>query len=341
MKSSIDFKHTSFLILVKNEEFFSKKLVNHINSQNIKAEIIIADGSKRKQKKIFDKLNTKKKYFYFGEDKNIQKFFLKIFKGVKKCSKKFIFFCDQDDLVNFQAIKRHEIFLLKNKDYAAVRGIIYNFSYVNDKIKLLGKQYNPFKNFKSFLLRHLFNSHFRSYYALRRKNDLVKIHKIINKFKLFDFRSAEFINDMVTLSSNQVKSDENEVSVMRWAGVKKRDGNNHIINQVHNNRFQWFNFFFSKEKKLIKTLLNKENMFFKNFYIFKLYIFLTDILVNIIKKSYFSRMFNKIFMDEYVNLSEKQLKKLNMNKIIKQKKILIKINSDRSKSSLLHNVRTF
>ncbi len=244
MKSSIDFKHTSFLILVKDEEFFSKKLVNHINSQNIKAEIIIADGSKRKQKKIFDKLNIKKKYFYFGEDKNIQKFFLKTFKGVKKFSKKFIFFCDQDDFVNFQSIKRHEIFLLKNKDYAAVRGIIYNFSYVNDKIKLLGKQYNLYKNFKSFLLRHLFNSHFRSYYALRRKNDLIKIYNIINKFKLHDFRSAEFINDLITLSSNQVKSDENEVSVLRWAGVKKRDGNNHIISQIHNNRFQWFNFFF-------------------------------------------------------------------------------------------------
>ena len=51
MKSLIEFKHTSFLILIKDEKFFSKKLVNHINSQNIKAEIIIADGSKKKQKK--------------------------------------------------------------------------------------------------------------------------------------------------------------------------------------------------------------------------------------------------------------------------------------------------
>ena len=52
MKSKIELNHTSFLILIKDEEFFSRKLVNHINSQNVKAEFIIADGSKKKQKKI-------------------------------------------------------------------------------------------------------------------------------------------------------------------------------------------------------------------------------------------------------------------------------------------------
>ena len=63
MKQLIEIKYTSFLILIKDEEFFSKKLVNHINNQNVKAEFIIADGSKKKQKKIFDRLKQKKKYF--------------------------------------------------------------------------------------------------------------------------------------------------------------------------------------------------------------------------------------------------------------------------------------
>ena len=52
MKSEIEFKNTSFLILVKDEEFFSKKLIEHINNQNINAELIIADGSKKSQKKF-------------------------------------------------------------------------------------------------------------------------------------------------------------------------------------------------------------------------------------------------------------------------------------------------
>ena len=60
MTRRIEFKHTSFLVLVKDEEDFSKKLINRINKQNIKAEFIIADGGKKKQKDVFDKLIQKK-----------------------------------------------------------------------------------------------------------------------------------------------------------------------------------------------------------------------------------------------------------------------------------------
>ena len=67
MQSKIEFNHTSFLILVKDNEFFSKKLIKHINSQNVKAEFIIADGSKNKQKKIFDKLIPKKNIIILGK----------------------------------------------------------------------------------------------------------------------------------------------------------------------------------------------------------------------------------------------------------------------------------
>ena len=61
MIQKIKFRQTNFLILVKDQEFFSKKLVRHINNQNIDAELIIADGSKKKQNKIFNKLKIKKK----------------------------------------------------------------------------------------------------------------------------------------------------------------------------------------------------------------------------------------------------------------------------------------
>ena len=56
MHQKIKFHQTNFLILVKDQEFFSKKLVNHVNNQNIEAEFIIADGSKKKQNKIFNKI---------------------------------------------------------------------------------------------------------------------------------------------------------------------------------------------------------------------------------------------------------------------------------------------
>jgi len=92
MHQKIKFLQTNFLILVKDQEFFSKKLVNHLNEQNIEAEFIIADGSKKKQNKIFNKLKFRKKYYYFGEDKNLQIFFKKILSALKNQKKNLLFF---------------------------------------------------------------------------------------------------------------------------------------------------------------------------------------------------------------------------------------------------------
>ena len=320
MKFDIELKHTSFLILVKDEIFFSKKLIKYINSKKIKAEFIIADGSKKKQKKIFDKLKSKKKYYYFGEDTDTEKFFLKILKGIQKCSKKFIFFCDQDDLVNFKTIKKHENFLIKNNNYAAVRGLIYNFAYTNKKIKLLEKQYNNYKDSNIFLFRHLLNINFRAYYNLRRKSDLIKIYKLIVKYELNDFRSAEFINDILTLSFDRIKSFDKEISVLRWAGVKKRDRNTgHIINKNHKTRFDWFQYFFSKHKNLIIKILNEEIKILKNFYAFKLYILFTDIFYNFLQKT-INRVINKFKKGKDINL-EKKLVKFKIYEIIDEIKI--------------------
>ena len=40
MSQKIKFEETSFLILVKDQEIFSKKLINYINKQNIDGEFI-------------------------------------------------------------------------------------------------------------------------------------------------------------------------------------------------------------------------------------------------------------------------------------------------------------
>ena len=58
--------------------------------------------AKKNKKKIFDRLNQKKKNIsIFGEDKNQKEFLIKILRGINKCTKKIHFFCDQDDLLNF------------------------------------------------------------------------------------------------------------------------------------------------------------------------------------------------------------------------------------------------
>jgi glycosyltransferase domain-containing protein len=291
MKSLIEFDHTTFLILVKDEEFFSKKLVSHINNQNIKAEIIIADGGKKKQNKIFEKLKIKNKYYYFGEDKNIKTFFEKVLKSLNKSKKKFIFFCDQDDLINFKTIKKKEEFLLINKGYSAAKGIIYDFNYTKQKINIIGKTYSNYIDFKFFILRHMFNPFFRSYYCLHKKKNMEKFFKLITKYNLKDFRSAEFVMDFLTIKSGRIKFFE-DTSVLRWAGVKDKSG--HHINKIHLNRYHWFKYFFSNKKALINIILKTNKKILSNFYLFKIYIFIIDISMNLLFKSYL-RLKNKIY----------------------------------------------
>lgn len=281
-KLKIKFSNTSFIILVKDNPTFSRKLVNHINKQNIVAEFIIADGSKKNQKSIFEGLKQKKKFNYYGQDKSLSIFFKKVLKSINKSKKKFIFFCDQDDLVNFKTIKIKEKFLLSNRKYAAAKGILYNFYYLNKKIINLGKTYNDFHDFKFFFLRHIFNINFRSYYCLHRKKLLKKSFKLIVKYNLRDFRSAEFIMDFINISHGRVKFI-NETSVLRWSGIK-RGRQNHIINETHADRYEWYKYFFSSQKKLILEITSKKNFFFRIFNIFKIYIFIFDILKNLIIK---------------------------------------------------------
>lgn len=287
MKSKIKLKYTSFLILIKDENFFSKKLIKHINSQNVEAEFIIADGSKKKQKKIFDKLKVKnKKYYYLGKDENYSVFLKKVLFAINKCSNKFTFYCDQDDLLNFKEIKYHEEFLHKNRNYSAVKGIIYNFKYIKNKINLIRKDYNDFKEFNSFPMRFFFNPNFRAYYCLHRKKNLRAVYSLANKYNIKEARTPNFLTNMITLSSGKIKF-YNNVSILRWSGVKaadKRKFNNHFVNEIHKTRYLWFKYLFFKKIDLVKEILSNQKIFLGNFVIFKYYYFIFDISMNYIRR---------------------------------------------------------
>ncbi len=322
-KKLLKIENTSFLILVKDEETFSRKLVKHINKQNVKAEFVIADGSKKKQKKIFDKLNQRKKYYYYGEDKNISIFFKKVLKSIDKCSKKFIFYCDQDNLLNFQAIKKHEKFLLKNSNYSAIRGIIYNFKYVNKKIYLLNNHYKKYQDFNYFILRYFFNPNFRAYYCLHRKFIFKKVWSLVNRYKLKDVRSLSLVSNIITLSSGKIKTFD-DVSILRWSGLKKNDKkklNDHFVNEIHKNRYVWFFDLFYNKKLLLKKILKDQKIFFNNLYLFKLYFLIFDIFLNRI-----SRKFKKLLKNNKkkgTNLKPfKIFKELKLSQIINEKELI-------------------
>ena len=81
----MNFNNITFIILVKNNLHQSIKLINYINKLPFKLKLIIADGSKDKQEKIFKNIKTKNKlYFYSGYDKDILSMYKKINKSLKK-----------------------------------------------------------------------------------------------------------------------------------------------------------------------------------------------------------------------------------------------------------------
>ena len=239
MKSKkIFFKSTTLLITLKDNISFTKKLIKHLNLQSISIKIFIADGGKKKQHSLFKKLKHKHKYYYFGEDKNIHDYYLKVFKSLKKIDSQFIFFCDQDDYINFETLKKKETFLIKNKSFSAAKGILYSFQ--NNKknlISLIGKSYpKEINNKKKLFSRVVFNFHFRSYYCLHRKKNLIQVFRIVTKNKIIDVRSAEFIMDLNTLMSGQIHLIK-ECSLIRWAG------NNMDYIQLNNMKALDFNSF--------------------------------------------------------------------------------------------------
>tara|TARA_X000000950_G_C13838428_1_gene629137 strand:- start:282 stop:1253 length:972 start_codon:yes stop_codon:yes gene_type:complete len=320
MLKKLYFKHTSFLVTVKDEEFFSKKLVSYINKKNIDAEFIIVDGSKKKQKKIFDKLNIKKKkYFYLGEDINYSIYFKKVLFGINECSNKFIFYCDQDDLINFTSIKNHEDFLTQNSNYSAVKGVVFNFRYFKNKIDLIGKDYNDYIDFNFFLMRYFFNPNFKAYYCLHRKKNLKTVFNLVNKHNLKEGRSSNFLTAIITLSSGRIKFYK-DVSILRWSGLKKRDKkklNDHVVNEVHKTRYLWFKYFFFKEKNLIVELIRNQKIFWNNFTIFKIYYFIFDIVMNMLRRN-----FLRIFKKKKINNSRELFDRYKLNNIVDKSNLL-------------------
>ena len=98
----MNFKKITFIILLKDNPQQSKKLINYINNLPFKINIVIADGGKYKQQKIFQNISYAKKiYFYSGYDKNILTMYKKIHRALKIIKTEFIYFLDPGDFLNF------------------------------------------------------------------------------------------------------------------------------------------------------------------------------------------------------------------------------------------------
>ena len=115
--------------------------------------------------------------------------------------------------------------------------------------------------------------------------------------------------DLCTISAGRIKFFK-DTSVLRWSGIKNKK-KKHPLNTLHTNRYDWFKYFFSSQRILIRDILNNKKIFFNNFYIFKLHFFIIDILRSII--------INKINRVLVYGDQVKIYKKFRLDQIIKQK----------------------
>ena len=93
--------------------------------RNLRVNLIIVDGSK----KSYDyNLIKKEKYFHLNEKNFIER----VFFGLKKAKTKYVAICQDDDFLNYAALKKGIKFLDSNADYSFLNGIdIYFEKFLN------------------------------------------------------------------------------------------------------------------------------------------------------------------------------------------------------------------
>ena len=108
--------------------------------------------------------------------------------------------------------------------------------------------------------------------------------------------------------------------------TKKNKG--HFLNKSHNTRYEWFKYFFTEHKNLIKKIIKENKIFFNNLYVFKAYYFIFNILKNIIKRIIGYRQlitFIRRFANRFINNDQiKIFKQLKLDEIIKPEDLLRK-----------------
>lgn len=292
----MNFNNITFIVLVKDNLYQSVKLIDYVNKLPFKLKLIIADGSKDKQEKIFKNIKTKNKsYFYSGYDKNILSMYKKINKSLKKVQTSFVYFLDQGDYLNFVTLKKCENKLRKDKSISIAIGNIYNFTDDKNNFTIRSKLYKrkPIIN-KKLLPRLTSNFHLRSYHGLHRTKVLENSIKIILKHNLNDSRSSEFVMDTNNLVYGNFSLINDILLLHESPKIKKI----HTINKKFSSREKWFKDYFSYIiKGILKDILSYNYINSNKILLNKLveYFFINDIQYNIKKKklSVLSRIIDK------------------------------------------------
>lgn len=221
---------------------------------------LIADGSKKSQKKIFEDLsNPKLNYYYFGYDRSYFDLYKKIQKSLKKVKTKYVYFLDQGDYVNFKEIRKSIKFLDENKNYSCSLGDVFNFKFFKNQMIIISKLYKKKIIYKKKLLDRLTkNFHFRSYHALHKTKILKKSISMIVKLKIKEPRTAEFIIDANNLINGNIHTFN---KTLLLHNASKNISGKTTLNNIHKTRKIWYKVFLKKNfKTILKKLFKLNNL---------------------------------------------------------------------------------
>ena len=254
------FKNVTFISLLKDNKDDSELLIKYIKQSKLFLNHLIADGSKKNQKKIFEDLsNPKLSYYYFGYDRSYFDLYIKIQKSLKKVKTKYVYFLDQGDYVNFKEISKSIKFLDKNKNYSCSLGDVFNFKFFKNQMIIISKLYKKKIIYKKKLLDRLTkNFHFRSYHALHKTKILKKSISMIVKLKIKEPRTAEFIIDSNNLINGNIHTFNNTLLLHN---ASKNISGKSTLNNMHKTRKIWYEIFLKKNfKTILKKLLKLNNL---------------------------------------------------------------------------------
>jgi len=130
----------TFLLAIKDRPEVSLRLVKHLNKSKFNFNIIVADGGKKNQKKIFYSIKRHKIiYKRFPYDKNMDQFLKKLYLASKIIKTEFCGFMESDEFIVSGTYNYLVRFLKKNPNYNFVTAKLYNFNVSkNKKLNITG-----------------------------------------------------------------------------------------------------------------------------------------------------------------------------------------------------------
>lgn len=190
----------TFVLTLKGRANYSESWIK--NNLRPGYRFYVADGSSDDlNKQIFEKnIHKNLVYKFYGEDRTVKDYLNKIVASILAVKTEYVMLCDNDDFINYTGIKECIKILDNNRDFTCAGGNIssvfksrssnhlYNLPVPFFSTKSIHNISKPFEAFKEIRKDYKY-----LWYAVYRKNDLLKIWKQIVELDIHDLFFVEIL----------------------------------------------------------------------------------------------------------------------------------------------------